>query len=188
MIVPNRKYAGFWIRVFADFIDSLLLDIGACLLGLMALGCVYWFKWLFLRSANGTPFALFDALDSLALQVLLVLGRGAISLFYYTWGGYRYGTSIGKRIFNIYIVSAESGMPISLKQSLIRCVSYLLSYLLFCAGFLMVAFHPEKRGLHDLIAGTLCVIRKKPGKEEAELSQKSLDGEKAVESDLVGLP
>jgi uncharacterized RDD family membrane protein YckC len=39
-------------------------------------------------------------------------------------------------------------------QALARWASYLLSASLFGAGFLMAAFHPLKRTIHDLMAGT----------------------------------
>jgi uncharacterized RDD family membrane protein YckC len=174
----HKKYAGFWIRVCADFIDSILLDAGTCVIGFMALGCIYWIKTLILRSANGTHFSIMNAFDSLGLQIFLLMTRAGLSLFYYTWGGYRYGTSIGKRAFNIYIVSGDDEVsPISFYQSLTRCLSYLLSYLLFSAGFLMVAFNPKKKGLHDLIADTVCIRkrRKSRNKEGDVLAKPSVD-------------
>ncbi|TML88435.1 MAG: hypothetical protein E6G09_02095 [Actinobacteria bacterium] len=55
------------------------------------------------------------------------------------------------RILNTRIVSsADSGSVSSAK---------ILSALLLCIGFLMVAFTHRKRGLHDVIAGTLVVRR-----------------------------
>jgi uncharacterized RDD family membrane protein YckC len=61
-------------------------------------------------------------------------------------------------------------MPISLKQSWIRCLSYTLSYLPMCAGFIMAAFQPEKRALHDLIAGTVSIVKPTIYPEEEDLN------------------
>lgn len=163
MSESKAKYAGFWIRVIADFLDSTLLDVVSCLLELMILGAVYGVGVLiFSREKMGGSFL--DAFDPFFLQLSLVGIRGALSLFYFSWGTYRYGTTLGKRCFHIYVVSEAGHSPVNLKQSIIRCAAYLVSYLPFGTGFLMVAFQPEKRGLHDLIAGTVSVIKKKsPG-------------------------
>lgn len=143
----ERHYAGFWVRFLADIIDNLILTVASWLLELMILGVVYWL------GSHEKSFQ--DAFNSLMLQVL----NGALCLFlafpYYTWGHYRYGTTLGKRPFRIYVVSNTDFLPITLKQSIIRTLGYALSYIPFGAGFLMVAFQPEKRGLHDLVAGTV---------------------------------
>jgi uncharacterized RDD family membrane protein YckC len=147
--------------VIADFIDSMVLDVTACLVGLMLLGMIYWGKVLGLLPQGGTEFTFFEALSSFWLQVFLVGVRGVLSLFYFGWGTYVFGTTLGKKPFGIYVVQASNHLPVTLRQSLIRFFAYIVSYLPLSAGFLMVGFHPEKRGLHDLIAGTVSVIRSK---------------------------
>jgi uncharacterized RDD family membrane protein YckC len=52
-------------------------------------------------------------------------------------------------------------MPISMKQSVIRSIGYAISYLPLAAGYLMAAFHPEKRALHDLLAGTVSISKER---------------------------
>jgi uncharacterized RDD family membrane protein YckC len=150
-------YAGFWIRAIADFIDSLILDLVVGLLLLMGLGVYYWTQTLI-----GTTSPEFLAvMDSFQFQVGFGILRCIVSLIYYPWVTYRYGTTLGKRAFKIYIVSKSNYSAISFQQSMVRCLSYALSYLPFGAGFLMVIFHPEKRALHDFIAGTVAIVRHK---------------------------
>ena len=48
-----------------------------------------------------------------------------------------------------------------MKQSVVRTVGYALSYAPLGAGFLMAAIHPEKRALHDLIAGTVSITKER---------------------------
>jgi uncharacterized RDD family membrane protein YckC len=155
--MEQTRYAGFWIRLIADFLDSLILDIATCVGALMVLGGGYWVKRFFHAQPGLT--SPFDLLDPFVLQVLLVSVRVFLSLFYYSLGTYWYGTTLGKRWFNIYVVSYPSLQPVGKWQSLVRFLGYGVSYLPFGMGFLMVAFHPQKRGLHDLIAGTASVIR-----------------------------
>jgi uncharacterized RDD family membrane protein YckC len=64
-------------------------------------------------------------------------------------------------LLKIYVVDAKSFKPITLKQSVLRCMGYVVSGLPFLCGYLMAAFHPEKKALHDLIGGTVSIIKEK---------------------------
>jgi uncharacterized RDD family membrane protein YckC len=151
------RYAGFWIRLIADLIDTTLLTVASWFLELMILGVVYWVgTWMGRYSA---PFQ--DAFNPFMLQVFNGVLYLVVAFPYYTWGHYRYGTTLGKKPFQVYVVNHSNHLPISLKQSMIRSFAYAISYLPFVAGFLMAAFHPEKRALHDLIAGTVSISKEK---------------------------
>lgn len=145
--------AGFWIRFLASFLDSLILGLLSCFIGLMILGMVYWFRLLLHLDQSSV---LFNSLDSFLLQLVLVGIRLVLSAVYFVFGHYLYGASVGKRIFKIQVV-AQSGDRITLKQSVIRYLSYGLSYLFFGGGFLIAGLDPKKRALHDHLAGTICV-------------------------------
>lgn len=164
-MTKKNHYAGFWVRSLADIIDSTFLDLLSCMIGLIVLGAIFWFRrfgWLPELEMKGS---LLESLESFSAQICLVVIRSGLSLFYYTWATFRFGTTLGKRPFRIRVVSAEKREPVTFKQSLLRCFGYVVSYLPFGCGFLMVAFQPEKRGLHDLIAGTVSVITPKPEKK-----------------------
>lgn len=167
----NVQFAGFWRRAYADCVDSLILDGISLMLGAILLGVVFWAKVATQGrvSATGVELSYIDAIDPFWLQILFVVIRLGISSVYFVWGTYKFQTSIGKRFFKVYVVSAKSDKndlnmkfenP-SLSQSFIRFFAYSLSYLPLCAGFIMTAFNREKRALHDLIAGTACVINEK---------------------------
>jgi uncharacterized RDD family membrane protein YckC len=79
---------------------------------------------------------------------------------YYTWGHYRYGMTLGKRPFRIYVVNEKDHLAISLKQAVIRSLGYVVSYLPLAGGYLMAALHPEHRALHDLMAGTVSIYKR----------------------------
>ncbi|MGZ3687441.1 MAG: RDD family protein [Bdellovibrionota bacterium] len=160
MSETSPRYAGFWIRLVAHLIDSTLLDVLALLLTLMSYGVFYWIQ--ILAHSSGSQGGFFELVNGFWFQVLMVSFGVALSIPYYIWGQAHYGTTIGKYPFRIHVVDMKTGRKMSLKQSTIRAVSYILSYLPFCAGFLMAGFQPEKRALHDLIAGTVSVIQSKP--------------------------
>jgi uncharacterized RDD family membrane protein YckC len=155
-MIEEIRYAGFWKRLVADCVDSILLDAASFLVGLMFLGIAFWVIPGAVKSGS-----VFESLNSLAVQVAIVVIRCGLALVYFTWATYRFGTTLGKRPFRIYVVTADDRTPITFRRSLVRCLSYAFSYLPLCAGFLMVLFQPEKRALHDLIAGTVSIIRPK---------------------------
>lgn len=153
----NTRFAGFWIRLVADILDGLLLTVVSWIVEYLLLGVFYW-AWSAWLSRQGQPIPSFGrAFDPLMLQVFNAGLYLCLAFPYYVWGHFRWGTTLGKRPFRIYVVSVESLGHITLNQSIARCLGYVPSYLLFGTGFLMAAFHPEKRGLHDLIARTVSI-------------------------------
>jgi uncharacterized RDD family membrane protein YckC len=62
--------------------------------------------------------------------------------------------TVGKIVFGL-IVTDTSFRRISFGRAIGRYFSKILSGLLLYLGYLMVAFTPQKRGLHDYIAGTV---------------------------------
>ena len=191
---PVLSYAGFWIRLIADAIDSILLDIVTCLILLMGFGTAYWVKHL---SSGADAPSFFEAFDSFTVQIIMAGIRIVLAFGYFSYATYRYGTTLGKKPFGIYVVSYpqenatdltdpdapllevapslgkhhkvlrdSAFVPVTKKNSVIRSAAYALSYLPFGTGFFMVLFHPEKRALHDLLAGTVSIISKPPEKAQ----------------------
>ncbi len=161
MVASEFKYAGFWLRALADFVDSILLDLIAIVAVFAVLGGAYWVQTIFFDSAGRSSFSWAEAVDSLGMQMAVVGSRVFFSLIYFTVLTSRFGTTPGKRLFRIYVISTETKEKVSLRQSLVRCLSYFASYITLGVGFMMAAFHPEKRALHDLISGTMSVVKLK---------------------------
>jgi uncharacterized RDD family membrane protein YckC len=72
------------------------------------------------------------------------------------WRRWR-GATPGKKFVHIKIVDAKTLQDIDNKQAITRSIGYIVSTLTLLIGFLMVAFRKDKRGLHDLLAGTVVV-------------------------------
>ena len=136
----NDEYAGFWIRSVAHLIDFALI--------------------------NGIEFALEYGistplhLNSFVQQVIGVGFSIALAYWYYCVYQVRTGTTLGKKLFGIYVVDEKTRTFLSRKQAIIRLVGYVGSYLMIGCGFLMAAFHPQKKAFHDLVAGTVSVRRR----------------------------
>jgi uncharacterized RDD family membrane protein YckC len=67
------------------------------------------------------------------------------------------GRTLGKWVAGLRI-ERRDGVPLSFGRALLRhLVGYPLTLLTFGAGFLLAAFNPQGRALHDLLAGTVVV-------------------------------
>jgi uncharacterized RDD family membrane protein YckC len=109
------------------------------------------------------------AIDVLILLIpYLILRRlgvaGNLVLFFGEWVYFAYQESseaqatIGKRALGI-IVTDEAGNRISFGRATGRYFAKIISALIILIGFIMIAFTRKKQGLHDMIAGTLVVMK-----------------------------
>jgi len=92
--------------------------------------------------------------------------------FLYTWAANALGQSEGKRITKLR-VEAVSGEPPGLWRGLRRTLAQLATGLTLGIGYLWVLTNRERRGLHDLLAGTRVVgtvRRQAPPQPAAALS------------------
>ncbi len=89
-------------------------------------------------------------------ELLLEFFVAAVTIFFWKqWAG----ATPGKKILCIHVVDAKSHAEINNKQAIVRYISYIASSLPLGLGFLMVAFHKEKRALHDILAGTVVIYK-----------------------------
>jgi len=138
----EQRYAGFWIRLFASFIDSILIMLLAAPLLTAIYGQNYWMD----PTQSNTAI---DALINYLLPALVII------LFWI----YRSATP-GKMILNIAIVDAKTGGKPSTGQFIGRYLGYYLSMLPVFLGFFWVAFDKRKQGFHDKLAGTVVIYTK----------------------------
>ncbi len=114
--------------------------------------------YLFWSAAQSEPVpSIWDAFDPFMMQILNTGLYFCLSFPYFVIGHQRWGTTLGKRLFRVYVVNQTDLGPLTLGQSVSRYLGYFVSALPLAAGYTMAAFHPEKRALHDLIAGTVSI-------------------------------
>ncbi len=109
--------------------------------------------------------ALWDyALNSIAgiedsrasLNPIRVVAIGVWS-FLYWWASIAVaGKTLGKALLGLRVLGRDGDILTS-KRAALRALSLPLSYLLFGLGFLGIVFGRERRGLHDVIAGSVVV-------------------------------
>ena len=141
------RYAGFWRRLLALIIDSILLMTVAALLSVVL--------------------PIFEK-NSIVLE-----NGNAIATFGYTWFGLAFSTilhwiygatlesspwqaTIGKMALSIRVTDRNGGR-LTFVQALVRNVAKLISNLTLYIGYIMAAFTTRKQALHDIMTGCLVV-------------------------------
>jgi uncharacterized RDD family membrane protein YckC len=157
------EYVGFWPRVGASIIDSLLVTV----ILLPLLTRVFGVE----KSADDLLGLLSQSGGSLFLQLLQpdgtvdflvswVLPALAVIIFW----KYRQATP-GKMAISARIVDARTGLKPTTGQLVGRYLGYFVAMIPLFVGILWVAFDPRKQGWHDKLAGTV-VVRNKGGVTE----------------------
>lgn len=140
------EYVGFWPRVGASVIDSIL----QILITSPILIAIY--GWSYYGPDKPLIAGPADFLVSWLLPSVAVI------LFWI----YRQATP-GKMAVSARVVDAETGEAMSVGQSIGRYLAYFVSVLPLCLGLFWVAFDPRKQGWHDKLAGTVVVRRRQAG-------------------------
>lgn len=155
----SKQPAGFWIRLLAYVIDSLILGIVNGVLVTVPVLAWMWEEGLLQAAMSGKPPAQPIQPEPLYIAVLaiLVLLSISISIFYVIGGPAKKGGTLGKRMLGLRIYTAEGVTPIGCGRSFLRFIGYMVSGMILYVGFIMIAFTDRKRGLHDMIAGTYVV-------------------------------
>jgi uncharacterized RDD family membrane protein YckC len=131
VVKTQFTYAGFWRRFAASLIDSFILGLFNFSLQIIGLSLGAWVLLLL-------PTAVAIAYD------VILIGK--------------YGATLGKTVCRIEVVTAEGG-SVSYMLAFGRYFAKLLSAIILCIGYIMIAFDPEKRGLHDRLCNTRVIIR-----------------------------
>lgn len=169
----DQVYAGFWIRVLAALIDSVLV----AMITYPILAIVYGFgssgtdvssllnnRDLAAALGNGdvaaalaspqlrAAFADAVRLGPLDLVLSVVFPALAIILFWM----FRSATP-GKILVRAKIVDARTGGPPSKAQCVGRYFAYFVSTFPLCLGLIWVGIDKRKQGWHDKLAGTVVI-------------------------------
>lgn len=135
----EHEYVGFWARLGASLIDTLLLLLITLPLLFAIYGEEYWESGDAI--AGGADFII-TYLFPLVATILFWMYKAATP---------------GKMVLQAQIVDAKTGQPIGRSQSIIRYIGYYISSLFLGLGFLWIAWDPKKQGWHDKMAGTLVI-------------------------------
>jgi uncharacterized RDD family membrane protein YckC len=146
-------YGGFWIRLVARLVDIVILGVPVGIL----YGIWGWIQYGLLGDDAGSS-AHEVASAALVLGTVLLLA-GAALYQVLLWA--KRGATVGQHVFQLKVVDASSGGPITLTTAGARWIGELLDTF-FCGlpiGYVWVAFDRRKQAWHDKFAGTVVVRR-----------------------------
>lgn len=133
------EWAGFWVRVGASLIDTILLLLIITPLLTSIYGVTYWLSDAWVKGVWDFVLSyLFPAVAALAFWI------------------YKSATP-GKMALGLTIVDARTGARPSTGQFIGRYLGYYVSAIPLCLGFIWVAFDRRKQGWHDKLAGTVVI-------------------------------
>jgi len=149
------RYAGFWIRAAAKLFDWVLLAIVsrqlARVMGLADIDVM--------QLVQGGMETLEPYTQRLMLLALL---DSVMRLAYYWFFLKRYAATPGKLMLGLKVVRAD-GDPLTHGLIIGRFFSEVLAkYFTLCVGYLVAAFDPEKRAMHDHFCNTRVVKKRRP--------------------------
>ncbi len=144
------EYAGFWIRVWAALIDTVLI----LFVTLPLLGALYGWDYAFESSVDGGTFRPTEFAITWLLPAIAVL----------VFWRYRSATP-GKMVIGAKIVDATTGQAPTTWQLIGRYLGYYVSTIPLCLGLIWVGFDRRKQGWHDKLANTVVIRSKRHGTE-----------------------
>ncbi len=138
------KFAGFWVRFLALLLDGIVINAVMSFVYLL-FGKQHSFPF----SSNPSGLAAFTASPEAYISMATQWGYNILMLRFH-------GATLGKMALNLKVVSKNQELDwvtIILRET----VGKMVSGIILCIGYLMVAWDPQKQALHDKIAGTYVV-------------------------------
>ena len=123
----QKRFGGFWVRVAAYFLDAILLVIAQVIL-----------------------------MQIIKNEATLQGVNFLLTWFYFAGLESMAGATLGKMVLGLSVTD-EQGNNISFLRATGRYFAKIISALILCIGYIMVAWDGRKQGLHDKMAGTLVV-------------------------------
>ncbi|MDO1530341.1 RDD family protein [Fulvimonas sp. R45] len=152
-----EDYAGFWKRLAAFIIDTILLYVVFRFIGML-------FGFNAIEEAaqaamkqemlNGVSFMHAWQHTQATLWPYNLINTVLGWLYFAICESSAWQATVGKLALGIRVTDMQ-GSRISFLRAVGRYAAKFLSYIILLIGFLMVAFTRRKQGLHDLVAGTL---------------------------------
>lgn len=142
METEELEYVGFWSRVGASLIDTLIMGVIIWPILTAFYGDDYWAGEEFIKGPM--DFLLSYVFPAVAVIIFWVLKQA----------------TPGKMAISAKLVDAKTGNSPSTGQCIGRYFAYFLSIIPLYLGIFWVGFDSRKQGWHDKLAGTVVVRNK----------------------------
>ena len=159
METAQFRYAGFWKRLVAYFIDSIIISVasGILLIPFLAVVGLGIFSMHDSDLSYDTDTAVGLIIAMIAGYLVLVAGIAIAGWLYFALmeSSSQQGT-LGKMALGVKVTDMV-GNRISFGRATGRYFAKMISSLTLGVGYLMAGFTQQKQALHDIIAGCLVV-------------------------------
>ena len=136
-------YEGLVTRAIAFAVDAAIIDLIALVVGV----------------GVGLALSILSISDNLQ-TVLLACGAAAFAVWtvaYFAVFWSTTGQTPGNRLMHIRVCDRDDDAVLSARRSLLRFGALVLAALPLFAGFLPILVDDRRRGVHDMLAGTIVV-------------------------------
>jgi uncharacterized RDD family membrane protein YckC len=137
--MQNQEYAGFWIRVAAALIDTVVFILVFSIPLTLIYGSDYW-------TSEEMVSGFWDFLFMYIAPIFITV-----------WFWIKYLGTPGKMALRLRVVDAHTGEAISTPKAVGRYLGYYVSAIPLLLGFIWVGIDKKKQGFHDKLAGTVVV-------------------------------
>ena len=145
----DTEYAGFWVRLAAYVIDSIIVFFGLLFVRLFLSG---------IMSVLSDTWIGGNILFHYTLKDILLYG---FQVLYFILCTYLTGTTLGKRAMNLRVVSAD-GQKLTILNVVYReTIGRFLCRIYVGIGYIIAGVDREKRGLHDILCDTRVIYAKR---------------------------
>lgn len=138
------RYAGFWVRFGAKFLDGLILWVLA-----LPITLIFGIK----SATPGVRWQDFVAQQAVVFGLGMVI-RAVYNVFFVA----HFGATPGKMACKLKVIRAD-GSQVGYGLASGRFFAELLNMFTLSIGYIIAAFDPEKRALHDRICGTRVIYK-----------------------------
>lgn len=145
------NHGGFWLRLAAALIDTIITQVGLMIIG----GVIGIFVGIFM-GASGAPMGDIEMVAGGIGYAISIIGQWLYFTIFEISG---WMATPGKKILGLQVTDMN-GEQIGFGRANGRYWGKVVSALILMIGFIMIAFTEKKQGLHDIMAGTLII--KKP--------------------------
>jgi uncharacterized RDD family membrane protein YckC len=162
---------GFWARLAAYVVDSLTVSVMFSIVWPLVSYLTGWKLPQFPSPETIGPNVTVETLmpmitdyvkaleAAMPILVAYTITQRLVHMAYFVSLNGRYGATLGKMIIGARIVRMD-GSALGYKWACLRWLAAIVSEFVCYIGYLFIAFRPDKRGLHDLLAGTKVIYKR----------------------------
>jgi uncharacterized RDD family membrane protein YckC len=151
---PGVAYVGFWLRLVARIIDTMVALVVPTIVFSVALALVDSNCVTTAGTVPGTVVRTCTVSSAVGGIVLALWFAVPTVYFPLMWA---HGGTLGHRALGLRVLDTRTGQAITVSQAIGRYFGAALGVLCVWLGVIWIAFDPRKQGWHDKIAGTVVV-------------------------------